>query len=223
MEEVKLSRRKLTKHMSLGAAFLLSPLTAQAALKQALPTPAQVEGPFHPIHQQADTDLDLTRIDGRSDTATGEIILVRGVVMGLDGEPLANAVVDVWQANHHGRYAHPGDLNTAPLDPAFQGWGVVKTDASGRYAIKTIKPAPYPLAALGGQGWRCSHIHFKVSKTRFSTLTTQMYFRGDPLLDQDLEIAKVVPAQRDLLITDAVLDSDSGLPLHRFDLVLGNA
>jgi hypothetical protein len=50
-----------------------------------------------------------------------------------------------------------------------------------------------------------------------------MYFRGEPLLDQDLKVAKVTLAQRDLLITDAVLDSDSGVPLHHFDLVLANA
>jgi len=210
--------------MGLGAALLLSPpLTVHAALKQKVPTPAQVEGPFHPIQEQQDTDLDLTRIDGRTDVATGEIILVRGIVMGVDGKPLVDAVVDVWQANHHGRYAHPDDLNTAALDPAFQGWGMVKTDALGRYAIKTIKPAPYPLEALGGRGWRCRHIHFKVSKLGFSTITTQMYFRGDPLLEQDFEIAKVTPALRELLITDAELDSDSGLPLHQFNLVLGNA
>ncbi len=215
-----LSRRDVAKHIGLtaGAALVATPF-----VHAALPTPRQVEGPFHPIDEQTDTDLDLVMIEGHSEPARGEQILVRGRVCDTDGRPMKNALVDVWQANDNGRYAHPKDPNPAPLDPNFQGWGLVRTDAEGRYGIKTIKPAPYPLSFLGEGGWRCRHIHFKVSHSELDTLITQMYFEGDPLIEQDFEIAKVPEDRRHLLIAKARTDERTGLPLYRFDLVLDRA
>ena len=183
-------------------------------------TPTQVEGPFYPIQDQTDTDLDLTQIAGHANVATGEVILVAGQVFDSQGRPLTNALVDVWQANHHGRYSHAADRNTAPLDPYFQGWGIVRTDNTGTYRIKTVKPGAYPLSFLGEEGWRCRHIHFKISHPEASPLTTQMYFENDPLIEQDLEIAKVPATQRHLLIAKAEPEEASGLPLYRFDVAL---
>jgi protocatechuate 3,4-dioxygenase beta subunit len=148
------------------------------------------------------------------------VILVRGRVVDTGGKPLSGALVDVWQANHHGRYDHPEDPNTAPLDPHFQGWGLIRTDAEGHYQFKTIKPGAYPLSFLGDDGWRCRHIHFKVAQDGHSELTTQMYFEGDPLIEQDRQIAKVQEELRHLLIAKPVADEASGLPLYRFDIVL---
>ena len=216
----RFSRRAVTKHIGVAAGITL---LGSGAARAALVTPAQVEGPFHPIDEQPDTDLDLTLIDGHSRTATGEVILVRGQVVDTDGQPMQGALVDVWQANHVGRYSHPADENTAPLDPDFQGWGLIKTDADGRYGFKTIKPGAYPLPAVGGQGWRCKHIHFKVIRAEAEDLTTQMYFWGDPLIEQDLEVKKVPEDLRHLLIADAVTDDATGLPLYQFDLVVAKA
>lgn len=217
---MKLSRRNVTKHiaMAAGAALITSNFANAAVL-----TPEQVEGPFHPIGEQSDTDLDLSMIEGHSKPATGEAILVRGRVLDPNGRPLKDALVDVWQANHFGRYSHPKDKNTAPLDPDFQGWGLIKADAEGRYGIKTIKPGPYPLSFLGEEGWRCRHIHFKVSRSGFETLTTQMYFEGDPLIAQDLEIVKAPEKLRHLLIAKSKPDEVTGLPLYRFDIVVAPA
>ncbi len=219
-KRTRFSRRAVTKHIGVAAGITL---LGSGAARAALVTPAQVEGPFHPTDEQADTDLDLTLIDGHSGTATGEVILVRGQVVDTDGRPMQGELVDVWQANHFGRYSHPADENTAPLDPDFQGWGLIKTDADGRYGFKTIKPGAYPLPAVGGQGWRCKHIHFKVIRAEAEDLTTQMYFRGDPLIEQDLEVKKVPEDLRHLLIADAVADDATGLPLYQFDLVVAKA
>ncbi len=219
-KRIRFSRRAVTKHIGVAAGITL---LGSGAARAALVTPAQVEGPFHPIDEQPDTDLDLTLIDGHSRTATGEVILVRGQVVDTDGRPMPGALVDVWQANHFGRYSHPADENTAPLDPDFQGWGLIKTDADGRYGFKTIKPGAYPLPAVGGQGWRCKHIHFKVIRAEAEDLTTQMYFRGDPLIEQDLEVKKVPEDLRHLLIADAVTDDATGLSLYQFDLVVAKA
>ena len=160
-EPIRHDRRRIT--LGLGAALGVSLVSAaRVSAEPLLVTPAQVEGPFYPANKQADTDLDLTRVKGRTGAAIGEVILVRGLVQAADGRPLPNALVDVWQANHYGRYAHPEDPNPGPLDPDFQGWGVVSTDVNGRYEFRTIKPGPYSLEFLGGEGWRCRHIHFKV-------------------------------------------------------------
>lgn len=216
----KVTRRDVTKHIGMAAgAALVSSRFASAAV----PTPEQVEGPFHPTDEQSDTDLNLMMIEGHTEPAEGEAILVRGRVVDTDGRPLKDALVDVWQANHFGRYSHAEDLNTAPLDPNFQGWGLISTDPDGRYGFKTIKPGAYPLSFLGEEGWRCRHIHFQVSRPGFSKLTTQMYFHGDPLIEQDLEIAKASEEQRHLLIAKSTNDEASGLPLYEFDIVLGVA
>lgn len=217
MTNGKISRRAVTRQLGMAAgATMLAPGLANAAD----PTPGQIEGPFHPIEPQSDTDLDLTMIEGHTNAATGDVIVVRGRVLDTEGQPLPDTLVDVWQANHFGRYWHPDDPNPADLDPDFQGWGLIRTDASGGYSFKTIRPGPYSLEFLGQEGWRARHIHFKVSRAGLRLLTTQMYFKGDPLLEQDEQIVKAPEALRHLLITDAETQATSGLPLHRFDILL---
>ena len=213
-----LTRRALSRQIGLAAGVtLVGSNLAGAAMA---PTPKQVEGPFHPINAQSDTDTDLCVIEGHTEPAKGEVILVRGQVTDVNGQPLEGALVDVWQANHFGRYSHAKDPNTAPLDPNFQGWGLMKTDAQGRYGFKTIKPGAYPLSFLGGEGWRCRHIHFQVSRPGSEQLTTQMYFHGDPLIKQDAEIAKAPEPLRHRLIAKSTADAATGLPLYRFDIVV---
>lgn len=215
----KISRRAVTKHIGTLAsgAVLLTPSIAHALLA----TPRQVEGPFYPPLPHKETDVDLTLLEGHSEPAKGEVILVRGRVTNTDGEPLEGIRVDIWQANDNGRYDHPDDPNTgAALDPNFQGIGSTLTDADGRYGFKTIKPAAYPLDALGESGWRAQHIHFKLWSEDRTQLITQMYFEGDPLLTQDGQILSLPEDQRHLLITAPVKDEDTGLPLHNFDLAL---
>lgn len=215
-----LSRRSVNRGLALClTAGAVAPFSASAREL----TPSQVQGPFYPVDGDAERDIDLTRLEGHSEAATGEQILVRGIVSAADGDVLSGAVVDIWQANHHGRYSHPRDANTAPLDPNFQGWGVMKTSGEGAYGFRTIKPGAYPLSFLGGSGWRCRHIHFKVSCPGYRALTTQMYFEGDPLIAQDTEIARAPAESRHLLIASATRDEASELPLYRFDIVLAPA
>lgn len=215
----KISRRQLAGQLGIlaGGASVLGPRIAGAMVE----TPRQVEGPFYPPPPHVETDVDLTLLDGHDEAATGDVIFVRGRVFGVDGKPLANVRVDIWQANHWGRYDHPEDPNTdMPLDPHFQGIGVAQTDADGYYGFKTILPAPYPLAAMGGKGWRARHIHFKVAAGEDRRLTTQMYFEGDPLLADDLAFNAAPEESRHLLVTAPVADADTGIPVHRFDIVL---
>jgi protocatechuate 3,4-dioxygenase beta subunit len=219
MNNRKLSRRTIAGRIGAltGMTALLGPGIAAALVK----TPSQTAGPFYPPAPHAETDVDLTLLEGHSERAAGEVILVRGRVTDLDGRPLEGARVDIWQANNNGRYAHPRDRNSAPLDPNFQGIGITHTDADGRYGFRTIKPAPYPLSFLGDSGMRARHIHFKVSHEGTGKVTTQMYFAGDPLIEGDTVMRGTPPEQRHLLITTPETDSESGLPAHYFDIALG--
>ncbi|HMB39205.1 MAG TPA: protocatechuate 3,4-dioxygenase [Wenzhouxiangellaceae bacterium] len=205
------SRRRVLRG-SLGAATLVAGAPLMAAT-----TPVQTEGPFFPIHPQPDTDADMTLIEGHSESALGEIVEISGRVLDEDGNPVADALVDVWQANTHGRYAHEADPNPAPLDENFQGWAQLKTDAEGRYRVKTIKPGAYPVM----DGWsRPPHIHFKVARRGFHELTTQMYFAGDPLNDVDRLLQSVPQDQRGKLLVDFQPQADD-VPTGVFVLVLG--
>lgn len=217
----KLTRRALAKQLGAlaGGASILGPGLANALIA----TPAQTEGPFYPPGPHAETDVDLTMLAGHDAPATGDVILVRGRVTDGDGVPLANARVDIWQANHWGRYAHPDDENTAELDPNFQGIGIMRTDEEGQYAFKTIMPGAYPLSSIGESGWRARHIHFKISHDSGIRLTTQMYFDGDPLLAGDGIFLETAEELRHMLVTSPVEDQETGLAVHRFDIGLMQA
>lgn len=105
----------------------------------------------------------------------GDPLRVRGVARDLACAPLANAVVEIWQADARGMYDHDyGDGRTFLR-------ASLRTDAQGRYAFETIRPAPYGMA----RSKRPAHIHFKVRAAGRPELVTQLYFHDDPYLDRD--------------------------------------
>lgn len=178
-----ISRRRLLEMFIAASAALLIPPVVSLFAEPAgrVPTSKQGKGPFYPIEKPADLDADLTVIQGKTGKAQGQVIYVMGQVVDVKGQPLPGAQVEIWQANTFGRYTHPNDRNPAPLDPNFEGYGLVVTDRQGRYKFKTIKPASYP---SGGGGARPPHIHFLITAGahRFAT---QMYFAGEPLNEKD--------------------------------------
>lgn len=206
-----ISRRNLIRgSMGMAALSVGGSLVART-------TPSQGEGPFFPIHKQPDTDADMTLIDGQTERALGEVVEISGRVLDEDGNAIADALVDVWQANVHGRYAHEADPNPAPLDENFQGWAQLKTDSDGRYRVRTIKPGAYPV----GDGWsRPPHIHFKIARRGFHELTTQMYFAGDPLNDVDRLLQSVPESERSMLVVDFRPSSGHDAKHGEFNLVM---
>ncbi|WP_293481944.1 protocatechuate 3,4-dioxygenase subunit beta [Phenylobacterium sp.] len=163
---------------------------------------------------------DLTRTAGGE--AIGQRILVAGRVLDEAGRPVPRTLVEVWQANAAGRYAHARDQWDAPLDPNFTGAGQVVTDDDGRYAFESIRPGAYPWGNHEN-AWRPAHIHFSLFGPAFATrLVTQMYFEGDPLIALD-PIAQSVPAAaRDRLVArfDLGLTRPSYALGYVFDIVL---
>lgn len=136
-------------------------------------TPSQTEGPFYPvpsIEQQMFNDTDLTRKLPSDALAQGQLILVEGVVMDRNEQPLDSAVVEIWQASSMGLYNHPNDnANNPSLDQDFQFWGRAITGPDGKYSFNSIIPGEY-------DGRSARHIHFRVDAPGYRRLTTQSYF-----------------------------------------------
>ena len=184
------TRRTLLRSLvALGGVVLAArEHTALAADPRPMATPPNALGPFYPAQKPADTDADLTIVAGRPKRASGTILYTSGRVLDMQGRPLADAQIEIWQANAFGRYHHPGDSDSSgALDPDFQGYGRLVTDAEGRYRIKTIKPPPY--------SGRTPHLHYNVASGS-TRLTTQMFFEGDPGNERDFLYRQLSPEDR---------------------------
>lgn len=208
----KINRRTM---IMAGAGIAASAVAATVVATPSTPTPANPEGPFYPKHPQLDKDTDLTWVEGSTERAQGQVIRVEGQVLDEAGQPVQGALVDIWQANSQGRYRHEDDPALAPLDPNFQGWGMVKTDEQGRYSFTTIKPGSY---RVDGEWSRPPHIHFKVSRRGYHELTTQMYFAGESLNESDRLLRDVAENKRGLLVVD--FRERDGVPRGDFPIVL---
>ena len=205
---VNQSRRGYLKAgIFLGLTGWISKLVAGDELAKLLPTPKEIEGPFYPITPQKDKDFDLTKVEGQSGVAKGTIVIVEGKIVDIDGGPIENASVELWQANAAGRYSHPHDQNKAPLDPEFQGWAIVLSGKDGGFRFKTIIPGSYP----ADKDWdRPPHIHFKVTKLSYVELITQMYFPEQPLNEKDLLLKrKTIDEQKKMIAQKAKENKDS--------------
>ena len=200
--------------------LLRSPSKPLIPLPQTL---SEVTGPVYGQESVTGNDADLTRNGRCNGEPLGERIIVTGRVLGDDGKPLPNTLLEIWQANASGRYVHKADQHDAPLDPNFLGGGRCVTDASGHYRFMTVKPGAYPWGNHDN-AWRPQHIHFSLFGPSFVTrLVTQMYFPGDPLLPYD-PMFNCVPDEsaRNRLIS--AFDWETTIPEtalgYRFDIVL---
>jgi protocatechuate 3,4-dioxygenase beta subunit len=182
----------------------------------------EIAGPVFGEGLVGPLDHDLTRQG--SGEPIGERLIVHGRVSDSAGRPVANQLVEIWQANAAGRYAHAVDRHQAPLDPNFSGAGRCLTTSSGSFRFITIRPGEYPWSNHDN-AWRPAHIHFSVFGRSFSSrLVTQMYFPGDPLLEYDPMFQSIRDRRAaDRLVARFDLDAtqrDWALA-YRFDVVLG--
>ena len=184
-------------------------------------TLSDTTGPAFGRGRIGELDGDLTR--QHEGEPLGERIIVTGRVLDGNGRPVRRALIEIWQANAAGRYAHVVDQHPAPLDPNFSGAGRYLTDDEGRYSFATVKPGAYPWKNHHN-AWRPAHIHFSLFGSSFrSRLITQMYFPGDPLFEQD-PIFQSVPdpeARRRLISSFDLETTEPEWALgYRFDIVL---
>ena len=182
-------------------------------------TPPQPVGPFYPVEFPLDLNNDLATIEGRSGQAQGQIIRIVGRVLNELGEPVANSRIEIWQTNGFGRYHNVNHDVDLPLDPNFQGYGYTVTGIDGIYRFRTVRPLSYRV----NYGWRAPHIHFIISTPGFERLVTQMYFAGEELNEQDLNLNQVSDpeARNSLIITLQPADElEPGAMMGTFDIVL---
>ncbi|HQR98056.1 MULTISPECIES: intradiol ring-cleavage dioxygenase [unclassified Polaromonas] len=180
-------------------------------------TEATVFGPFH-VEGAPHFDNGADVANG----AVGEPCVVRGRVLGLGGEAVAGAEIEVWQADAEGHY----DVQYADLDK-FQARGVLRSGADGSFNFKTIVAEPYPIPVDGPVGdmlratkchpWRPAHLHFMIKAPAYETLVTHVFRKGDPYLDSD-----AVFGVRQSLVADWVKQPDGVYRLD-FDFVLNPA
>mgnify|MGYP000002870534 FL=1 len=212
----KIPRRHFLKLGALGGliAATISGCHARDLLR--IPTPSEAKGPFYPVEDQTDKDFDLTKVNGQEDVADGQHIIILGHITDREGNPVAGASIDIWQANARGRYNHPNDSSPEPLDQNFQGWAIITCGEDGAFRFKTVMPGAYPASGI----WtRPPHIHFKISKPGFITLITQMYFPDEQLNKTDLLLRHKNAQERPLMIAKQISNEEE-IAVYEYNIVL---
>lgn len=207
------NRRRFMQGLALGAAAFTTPGVFAEELVR---TPPQTEGPFYPDKMPLDTDNDLLILNDGITPAVGEVTHLSGRILDSRGQPLRNAVVEIWQCDNQGAYLHSGSANRAGRDANFQGFGRFLTASTGEYYFRTIKPVPYP--------GRTPHIHFAVKVKGKDKFTTQCYVKGHPGNSKDGILNSIRdPKARAAVMVDfaPVKQSRIGELAARFDIVLG--
>ena len=207
------SRRRFLASLGVAAGLFL---TSQAFAEELVRTPAQTEGPFYPDHLPLDTDNDLIVINDSLNPAVGEITYLSGRILDSHGEPMRNALVEIWQVDSHGAYLHSGTNNKENRDRNFQGFGRFLTGSSGEYLFRTVKPVPYP--------GRTRHIHFAIKTKGHEKFTTQCYVKGEPQNERDGILNSIRdPRVRDTIIVpfEPIKGSKIGELSAHFDVILG--
>jgi protocatechuate 3,4-dioxygenase beta subunit len=190
-----------------------------------LPLDPELAPATGPVFGDADVgpdDWDLTA--GHRGEPQGQRINISGRILGPDGRAVTHQLVEIWQCNAAGRYAHAADQHPAPLDPNFTGAGRCLTDGDGRYRFRTIRPGAYPWGNHPN-AWRPAHVHFSVFGRRFTErLITQMYFPGDPLFEFDpiFNSVRDEAARRRMVSAFDWETTEEEFALgYRFDVVIG--
>jgi protocatechuate 3,4-dioxygenase beta subunit len=205
-------RREFLRQLALGTAFLGTPGAFAAELVR---TPKQTEGPFYPDKLPLDTDNDLLIINDRITPAVGEITHLTGRVLDLKGNPIRNALVEIWQVDNNGVYLHTADKH-AEREKNFQGFGRFMTGSSGEYYFRTIKPVLYP--------GRTRHIHFAIKMKGREKWTTQCYVKGEPNNEKDGVYKSIKDAKQLAAVTidfAPIKTSRIGELSAKFDIIPG--
>lgn len=151
-------------------------------------TSSQTIGPYLHIGMTWLVDENLA-----PEGVAGERVSVTGRIVDGDGAPVTDAMLEIWQANADGRYAHPADMRDLPLDDRFSGFGRVFTKDAGRFRFHTIKPGRVPAADGTLQA---PHLNITIfMRGMLRHLFTRAYFDGDPANARDPVLARV-PADR---------------------------
>src|SRR5882672_7340695 len=205
-------RRGFLRTLGLGAMWMTVP---GAFAEELIRTPRQTEGPFYPDHLPLDTDNDLIIVNNALTPAAGQITHLSGRILDGRGDPIRNALVEIWQVDNNGVYLNSHDTH-ATRDKNFQGFGRFLTGSTGEYYFRTIKPVLYP--------GRTRHIHFAIKTKGREAWTTQCYVKGEPQNERDGVYKEIKdPKARDSVTVDfaPINTSRIGELAAKFDIVMG--
>ena len=175
----------------------------------------QTVGPFFSIGLSWLYDPDIAGSE-----ASGDRVTVEGRLLDGDGHPVPDGILEIWQANSCGKYAHPHDTQDKPRDPGFKGYGRVPTDDQGYFRFTTIKPGrvPAPDGAGGRQKLQAPHLVVSVfTRGLLRRLITRMYFPEEPSNSEDFALNLVDPARRHTLIVNKM---DGGAGALEWNVIL---
>ena len=198
-----------------------SPRLALISLQNSI---SEITGPVFGHNDLDPIDNDLLKNYAQAgESPIGERIILHGRVLDQNSRPVANTLVEIWQANAGGRYRHKKDTYLAPVDPNFGGCGRTLTDENGYYYFRTVKPGAYPWRNYINS-WRPAHIHLSIFGSGFAQrLITQCYFEGDPLIPE-CPIVQSIPDPAAVQQLTARIDMNATVPLdsiaYRFNIVL---
>jgi protocatechuate 3,4-dioxygenase alpha subunit len=171
-------------------------------------TPFQTLGPFFSF--ALPFELGHVLVD---DSTPGDRIEIEGCVRDGVGEPIADALLEIWQANARGQYRHPDDPNHTPLDAPFDGFGRTSTDDAGRFWFVTVKPGAAPSPAGGSQA---PHIVVGLlGRGIITRLVTRIYFEDEAANASDMILDLVPVERRSTLLARRIADNR-----YQFDIVV---
>ena len=170
-------------------------------------TPSQTIGPFYWGSLVSGYRADLAPAG-----VAGERIELAITLYDADGAVVPDGLIEIWQANSHGRYNHPEDRRNLPLDTGFEGFGRASADTSGTARFATVRPGRVPWPEGGLQA---PHINISIfARGVLNRLATRLYFEGDPALATDPVLKLVDPARRSTLLATCDAAGVWCLPIH---------
>jgi len=179
-------------------------------------TPSQTVGPWFSYGLTPNKEYDWSDLatgDLITPDVAGERIRIEGRVTDGDGAIMKDAMIEIWQADSQGRYAHPRDNRALP-NASFKGFGRCGTDEAGDFAFDTIKPGAVP-----GPNGKPQAPHILVafySRGLLTHMYTRIYFADEKSNDSDAILALVPADRRSTLI--AKRETRNGMPVYRFDI-----
>jgi protocatechuate 3,4-dioxygenase beta subunit len=208
------TRRQFLSAIALGSAGFFAP----GAFAEELLRTAQVEeGPFYPDKLPLDTDNDLLIINDALTPAIGEVTHLSGRLLDAKGDPIKNALIEIWQVDSKGVYLRDRPEHQGKFDSNFQGFGRFLTGSTGEYYFRTIKPLPYERRPAG-------HVHFAVKVKGHEKWTTQLFVKGAPgnRVDQIYRNIRDPKARESVTVEFVpVPGSRIGELAAKFDMVMG--
>jgi protocatechuate 3,4-dioxygenase alpha subunit len=178
-----------------------------------IPTASQTAGPFFKFGLDRPEWNDLTA----GGKAKGEPIRIEGRVLDGDGAPVPDALLEIWQANAAGKYAHAEDRQDKAVDPNFRGFGRCSTDKEGRWHFTTIRPGAVPGR---GNAMQAPHINLRVfARGLLKHVSTRLYFAQEPLNKTDPVLSSIEDSARQQTLIAASQQEGAGT-VYRLDIRL---